>query len=121
MAYQRFFLLAVFLVLGSVANTQIGIPSSQPIYSGAINRTVLKARRALVTSMLGTNADRAKVSGGDQESIAAVEDMLRAWKRYQLTRTEEDADLMFAVRKRSRNRSYFWKPAEWAGVAADGE
>ena len=103
---------ALFVGLCAVANAsaQIGIPPSRTVYSGAINKTVLKAKRILVTTMLGNRADPRNVRGVDYEAVGALEDFLKDWKRYQLTRTQEDADLLLAVRKAPGRGVVFGNP-----------
>jgi hypothetical protein len=93
----RFPGLLLCIALSSFA--QIGVPPNRTVSTGAINKTVLEAKRVLVTTMLGPRADPTSVRGADHEAVGAVETTLKRWKKYQLTRTEEDADLILAVRK----------------------
>ena len=66
---------------------------------GAVNSTVLKAKRVLITTMAGPDADPFQVSAADQRTMAVVEQELRKWKRYEVTRTAMDADLILAIHK----------------------
>jgi hypothetical protein len=71
----------------------------QTTETGAVTGTVLRAKRVLVTTMRGPDADLSRASADDQRAVAAVESELRRWKRYEVTRTSQDADLILAIRK----------------------
>lgn len=72
---------------------------AQATETGAINLTVVRAKRVLVTTMWGPGARPSQISLDDQKAVAAVEEELRRWKRYEITRIEQDADLIIAVRR----------------------
>ncbi len=91
---RHYFRLGAVLVTAAVCLAQTS-------ETGAVNRTIVKAKRVLVTTMRGPDADAAQIPPGDQRAVDAVEQELRRWKRYELTRTREDADLIMVVRKAS--------------------
>ncbi len=74
---------------------------AQTTETGAVNRTVLQAKRVLVTTPPGPDADASKAPFELLRAVTAVQEGLRHWKRYQVTKTMEDADLIMVVRKAS--------------------
>lgn len=84
--------------------------SAQTTETGAVNQTILRAKRILVTTPRGPEAEASKVSFEQHEAVSAVQDGLRRWKRYEVTKTREDADLVMVVRKASGVGVSFGKP-----------
>ncbi|HVP43637.1 MAG TPA: hypothetical protein VMS96_09395 [Terriglobales bacterium] len=66
-----------------------------------MSRTILKAKRVLVTIPQGPEADSSKIPFELHRAKSAIQEGLRHWKRYQVTNTAEDADLIMVVRKAS--------------------
>jgi hypothetical protein len=88
----------LYLCIGAVLLAS-AVCFPQTTETGAVNKTVLRAKRVLVTTMRGPDADPSRVSVDDQRAVAAVESELRRWKRYEVTRISQDADIIVAVRK----------------------